>query len=306
MPKHCIIFIFMLFCGLQVSAQTTDTSIFKYPIKMDSVVVVAARGGWDVAGFIRRVQNDTTFYKAFRALHLVSFTAANDIKVYDKAGKIKASLYSHTQQQIHNHCRSMKVLDEKVTGDFYKRNGDYKYYTAELYAYLFFTKGTVCNEDDVVAGRLDTRGKGQLEKSKAELKQLIFNPGGRIKGIPFIGDKASIFDPEVAAHYDFKLLSEDYDGQDCYVFKAIPKKGEEHNVVYNELSTWFRKSDYSIVARDYALSFSTMLYDFDVRMKVRTSQVGSRLLPTSIQYDGNWHIIMQKRESVKFSATFNY
>jgi len=305
MRKHYFILL-LSFCCMQAAAQKEDTSIFKYPIQMDSVTIVAARGGWDVAAFIRRVQNDTTFYKAFRALHLVSFSATNDIRVYDKKGKIKASLYSHTKQQVQQRCRTMQVLNEKTTGDFYKRNHDYNYYTAELYAYLFFTKGKICNENDIVAGMLDARGKGQLEKNKAELKQLIFNPGGKIRGIPFMGDKAAIFDPEVAEHYDFKLLSEEYEGQDCYVFKAIPKKGEESNVVYNELSTWFRKSDYSIVARDYSLSYSTMFYDFDVRMRVRTSQVGSRLLPTSIEYDGNWHVFTQKRESVKFVATFSY
>lgn len=305
MLKHYLILLFS-FCCLQAVAQKEDTSIFKYPIQMDSVTVVAARGGWDVAGFIRRVQNDTTFYKAFRALHLVSFSATNDIRVYDKKGRIKASLYSHTRQQVQQRCRTMQVLDEKTTGDFYKRSHDYNYYTAELYAYLFFTKGKICNENDIVAGMLEARGKGQLEKNKAELKQLIFNPGGKVKGVPFMGDKAAIFDPDVAAHYDFKLLSEEYDGQDCYVFKAIPKKGEESDVVYNELSTWFRKSDYSIVARDYSLSYSTMFYDFDVWMKVRTSQVGSRLLPTHIEYDGNWHVFTQKRENVKFIVTFSY
>jgi len=306
MLKLCVILI-LFCCNIQAVAQkAADTSIFKYPILMDSVVVVAKRDGWDVGAFIKRVQNDTTFYKAFRALHLVSYTATNDMEVYDKEDKIKASLHSHTRQNVQNHCRTMQVLDEKTTGDFYKHNKECRYYTAELFAYLFFTKGRICNENDIVAGQLDARGKGQMEKNKAELKQLIFNPGGHINGIPFIGDKASIFDPDVAIHYNFSLLSEEYDGQDCYVFKAIPKKGEEKDLVYNELSTWFRKSDYSIVARDYSLSFSTLFYDFDVHMQVRTRQVGTRLLPTSILYNGSWHIITQKREVVKFLATFSY
>ncbi len=38
----------------------------------------------------------------------------------------------------------MEVIEEKTTGNFYDRKGDYNYYTAELYANLFFTKGTVC------------------------------------------------------------------------------------------------------------------------------------------------------------------
>lgn len=293
-------------CCCGSAQQRLDTSVFKYPIQMDTFVVSAARSGWDVGAFIRRVQNDTTFYKAFRSMHLVPFKATNDIKVLDNNGKVKASLFSHTRQLIVSNCRTMQVLDEKTTGNFYTLTHHYNYYTAELYAYLFFTKDTVCGEDDIVAGRLDLKGKGQLERSKAQLKQLIFNPGSHIAGVPFMGDKAAIFDPDVAKGYDFKLLSEEYDGQDCYVFKAIPKKGETSSVVYDELSTWFRKSDYSIVARDYSLSFHTLFYDFDVHMKVRTSQEGTRLLPTRIDYDGNWHVFTKKRERVRFTALFAY
>jgi len=304
MPKLFLIFIYCCLFLRAVAQQ--DTSVFKYPIQMDTVVIMAARTGWDIKGFIHRVQTDTTFYKAFRSLHIVSFTATNDIKVLGTGDKVVASLYSHTKQIVRKKCRNMQVLDEKITGDFYKRNKDYNYYTAELYAYLFFTKDSVCGENDIVNGHLNEQGKGKLEKSKAQLKQLIFNPGSHINGVPLMGDKAAIFDDDIARRYYFKLLSKNYDGEDCYVFKAIPKKEEERNVVYNELSTWFRKSDYSIVARDYSLSYHTILYDFNVHMKVRTAQIGHKLLPTIIYYDGNWHVFTKKREHVIFQAVFNY
>ena len=35
----------------------------------------------------------------------------------------------------------MEVINETVTGDFYEKDSSYNYYTAELYAGLFFTKG---------------------------------------------------------------------------------------------------------------------------------------------------------------------
>jgi len=304
MKNTFFLLIASLFCFINTKAQ--DTSVFAYPLQMDDVVVRAARGGWDVAAFIRRVQTDTTFYKAFRALHLVSYTATNDIKILNKSNEVSASLYSHTKQAAVRGCRSMQVIDEKVTGDFYTRKRNCNYYTAELYAYLFFTQGTICNENDNVAGMLDERGKGSMEKTKAQLKQLIFNPGGKVRGIPFIGNKASIFDPEIAKRYNFKLLSVEYAGEDCWLFQAIPKPEYLKDVVYNELSTWFRKSDYSILARDYALSFSAGVYDFDVRMKVRLQQVGGRLLPSRIDYDGNWHVFTKGRERAKFTATFVY
>lgn len=295
----------LLIC-VYVNTRAQDTSIFKYPIQMDDVVVTATRKGWDLQGFIRRVRSDTTFYKAFRSLHIVPFSAVNDIKVYDKGGKVKASLYSKTRQNVANGCRSMQVLEEKTTGDFFNRKHQYNYYTAELYAYLFFTVGKVCGEDNIVAGMLNLRGKGQMEKNKAQLKQLMFNPGGHIQGIPFMGDKAAIFDPDVAKRYDFKLTSETYAGQDCYVFRAVPKKEEEKNVVYDDFVTWFRKSDYAIVARDYSLSYNTAAYDFDVKMRVRLIQKGKYLLPERIDYDGNWYVFTKGRERVKFTASFTY
>ncbi len=273
---------------------------------MDDVVITATRKGWDLQGFIRRVRTDTTFYKAFRSLHLISYTALNDIKVYDKHGNVAASLYSKTRQTASNRCRSMEVLEEKTTGDFYTRRHKYNYYTAELYAYLFFTEGVVCGEDNIVAGMLNARGKGRIEKSKFQLKQLMFNPGTHIDGVPFMGDKAAIFDPDVAKRYDFKLTSEEYAGEDCYVFRAVPKPGEEKNVVYKNFATWFRKSDYAILARDYSLSYSTVVYDFDVTMRVRLTQIGNYLLPSRIDYNGNWYVFTKGRERVKFSTIFTY
>ena len=301
-PAYFLVFI-SLSLPLHSVARQPDSSIFSQPIMLDSFVL---RSGLDIRAFIRRVQNDTTFYKAFKSIHLVAYSAVNDFKVYDDNGNITAAMHSNTRQEVANGCRTTKVLDEKTTGGFYKRDGDYNYYTAGLFAHLFFTKEPVCNETDIVAGSLDVHGKGQMEKSEYELKQLVFNPGAKVSGVPFMGDRASIFEPGEAAKYNFKITQENYNGQDCFVFRITPKPGYEHAVIYDELTTWFRKSDYSIVARDYSLSYHTLVYDFDVRMKVRTQQVGNKLYPTSIDYDGNWHVVTKKRERVKFSISLKY
>lgn len=289
-------------------AHAQDTSRFAYPIQMDEVVISAANDGWDVQGFINRVQNDTTFYKAFKSMRITSYNATNDIRVYNKRGRVTASLYSLTQQKAWNGCRTMDVLSEQVNGNFYKdkEKKEYRYYTAELYAYLFFTEDTLCGQDDIVGNAMNDVEDGRIGKHKYKLKQLIFNPGSKVAGVPFMGDKAAIFEPDIAERYNFKLSSEMYDGEDCYVFRAVPKAEYRDDVVYNNLATWFRKDDYSIVARDYSLSYSTLGYDFDVRMKVRTRQMGDKLLPVKIEYDGNWHVFTQKRERVKFVATIVY
>lgn len=289
-------------CSL-LSAQ--DTTISSFNIQMDEVVVGSIKEGWDVEAFIRRVRTDTTFFKAFKGLRVVPFSAVNDITILDKRGGKQATYFSRTKTSVARGCRSMATSDERVTGDFFKRRKEYRYFTAELYAYLFFTEGTVCGDNDN-ASSLHDRGRGSIEKAKYQLKQLIFNPGAKITGVPLIGNKASIFEPEVSKRYDFKLLSVEYAGESCYLFRALPKKEYADDVVYNELSTWFRKSDYSILARDYSLSYHTPVYDFDVKMRVRLTPVGSRNLPSRIEYDGNWRVATQGRERGRFVTVFSY
>jgi hypothetical protein len=305
--KACSLWLLMAL-SMQAEAQRRDSSIFALPIQIDEVIITAAQSGWDLEEFIRRVKSDTTFYDAFRALRFSSYTAVNDISMLDKKGKTTASLHSTTRQTYADGCRSMEVLEEKTTGNFYKRNGDYRYYTAALYAYLFFTQGKVCGEQRYggSAEQKAAEAKGKLEKSKAQLKQLIFSPGSKVSGVPFMGDRASVFDPQIARMYRFMLLAVSYEGEPCYLFQAVPKPEYANDVVFSELSTWFRETDYSIMARDYVLSFRTLLYDFDVRMKVRLQPVNGRLLPASISYDGNWHVATQSRERARFTAVFSY
>lgn len=94
-----------MFCVRFIAAgQIPDTSIFRLPVVMDSVVVRAARGGWDVQAFIRRVQTDTTFYKAFRTLHLVSFNASNDVRILAKDGSVKAGMKNKAEQTRSKGC----------------------------------------------------------------------------------------------------------------------------------------------------------------------------------------------------------
>ncbi len=306
MKNRAVCFFISVVCFFPVGgfAQQYDTlSKFSQPIMLDTFVL---KSGFDINAFIRRVRTDTTFYKAFKSLHLVQYNTVSDFKSYGKNDKVSATMHCKTRQDITNHCRITKIIDRQTTGDFLTRNGDYNYYTAGLFANLFFSDTPVCNETDIVAGSLDMHGKGQMEKNKYELKQLIFNPGSKVSGVPFMGDRESIFEPGEAEKYDFKIMQEQYNGQDCYVFKITPKPGYEHSVIYDELTTWFRNSDYSIVARDYSLSYHTLFYDFDVSMKVRTTQTGNKLYPVSIEYDGNWHVFTKKRERVKFNVEINY
>ena len=106
--------------------------------RMVNLSEVVVRSDLNVPMFMKRVKEDTTFYKAFRSLHMVGFTSLNDIRIQDKKDRQKASLQSKTVQHRSARCRSMEVIEEKTTGDFYDGSGNYNYYTAQLYAGLFF------------------------------------------------------------------------------------------------------------------------------------------------------------------------
>lgn len=284
-----------------------DTALYKgMTVNLDEVVVAAKRIGFDVNSFIKRVEEDTTFYRAFKNLRLIGFTADNDIRVYDKKGAVKASLKSQTRQAMQGRCRSMQVLHEDVNGDFYTRKGNYNYYTAELYANLFFTKGTVCVDE---SGNSPERSSGNLEKHKAQLKQLIFNPGKPVRGVPIVGHKVAIFDRDVMRFYDFFITSQEHMGVPCYVFAARVKKDlgsiARADVVINELVTYFNKDNFEIVGRKYSLSYKTLLFDFDVRMNVEMTKQHGLLIPALVTYNGTWNVPFKKRETAMFIAKFH-
>jgi hypothetical protein len=296
-----------LFFSLQLFSQndSADAEALRRMVSLSEVVI---RSDLDVPKFLKHVKFDTTFYKAFRNLRVLGFTSFNDIRMLDKKGNVKASLQSKTRQNRQGGCRTMDVLDEKTSGDIYDKNKEWNYYTAELYAGLFFTQGKVCGESNIVkgAGRR-VRDKKGLEKHKEQLKMMFFNPGKKIPGIPFIGDKLDVFEPKAARFYDFNIDLEEYKGQLCYVFsiKAKPglTSGQKDKIVFDNITTWFHPKTLEIIARNYDLSYSAGVYDFDVNMEVQMTHFGSYLVPQLIRYNGNWDVAFKKREKGVFTAT---
>jgi len=310
------LYIFLLFCAgcIAVAAQDTsavnnDTSVI-YKNQTFHLSEVVVRNNFNVPAFIDYVRNDTTFYKAFKNLHILSFTSFNHIEMLDKKGKIEASLDSKTRQTYTNGCRTMEVLSEKTTGDFYDSKGNYDYTTAQLYASLFFTKGKVCGETNIVKGAsFNTKGKSGIDKHKDQLKQLFFNPGKKIQGVPFVGNKVALFDDDVARLYDFKIDRKDYYGNTCYVFTITPRadlsSGGKSDIVIDEMTTWFDAKSLEIIGRNYSLSYKAGVYDFNVDMEVQLEKVGDLLVPKVLRYKGEWDVIFKKKERAVFTATLS-
>lgn len=294
--------IISLFIPVCLYAQAdTVVAVGKKMITLSNVVV---DNRLNIPNFINRIKNDTSFYKAFRNLHILGFTALNDIRMTDRSGGLKASLHSRTRQLRNNDCRSMQVLEETTTGDMYDEAHDLNYYTARMYASLFFTKDSICNETNIVKGiDFSTSGKSGMEKNKEQLKMLFFNPGRRINGLPFMSDKTAIFDDDMADKYDMNIDMDFYNNTSCYVFRQKVKPGSEDDVVIDEMTTWFNDSTFEVVARNYSLSYDAAVYDFKVKMEVQMGRYHGLTVPVLIRYNGNWKAIFKKRERGIFTAT---
>jgi hypothetical protein len=301
--KYLMPAFFYLFFGTSIFAQQKDTAIQigKQSITLTEVVV---NSKLNVASFIQKIKADTSFYKAFKNLRIVNFSAINDIRMNDKKGNAKASFFSKTNQSYKNSCRKMMTTEEVVTGDFFDANKNYNYYTAEMYASLFFTKDSICGETNIIGGKaFSTEGLKGMEKHKQQLKMLFFNPGQKINGLPFMSNKTAIYDDDIAEYYDMKIDIELYNNTNCFVFRQKVKDGSKSNVVIDEMTTWFDDQTFEIKGRNYSLSYDAGVYDFDVQMQVEINKFGEYLLPTLIRYTGNWKAIFKKRERGIFTAT---
>ena len=294
----------LLSASLFLFAQKENDSTVKVNENYITLSEIVVNKKLDVGWFIQRVKTDTTFYKAFRNLRIIGYSAINDIRMLDKNGTIKASLHSTTKQIRKGNCRTMQVLDQKTTGNVFDRQGNFNYYTAQMYAGLFFTKDSVCGENNIVKGyEFSTTGLSGIEKHKAQLKMLFFDPGKKINGLPFISNKTEIFDPAMADNYDMYIDYRNYNLVPCYVFTINVKDGRKSNVVIDEMTTWFNANTFEIVARNYALSYDAGVYDFNVKMEVQMTKVGDLLVPDVLTYNGNWKVIFNKRERGVFTAT---
>ncbi len=294
----------LLFCSSFLFAQKKKDTTIKVDENYITLSEIVVNNKLDVPSFIERVKNDTTFYKAFRNLRIIGYTALNDIRMLDKNGNMLASLRSKTKQIRTANCRKMETLNQTVTGDMFDNDGNFKYYTAQMYAGLFFTKDSVCGENNIVKGHeFSTSGLSGIEKHKEQLKMLFFNPGKRINGLPFISNKTAIFDPSMADKYDMDIDYKTYDSIPCYVFSIKVKSNKKSDVVIDEMTTWFNEKTYEIVARNYSLSYDAGVYDFSVDMEVQMTKVGKLLVPSLLKYNGNWKAIFKKRERGVFTAT---
>ena len=296
MKYACFLYCFLL-GTVSLSAQDLKT------IRLDSVTVVAVKGGFKVADFIDLVKKDTSFYQAFKNLRSYPHKSYSNLVVYDAKKAVKATLYRKSTQFVKDKKRWLVIDTNDVKGKLQNRKQHYKSYTTELYDFVFFPR-------DTAGISLNNERSGNGNKSNEEkLKTLIFNPGMPVAGVPLVGHRMAIFDADMVPYYDYQISSAKYkDTVPCYVFSCNAKKDlgyfSKDKPVIKEIVSYFSKKTFFIVSRKYHLSYDNPLFDFDVNMEVRLTEVKGLLFPEFVRYQGHWDIPFKAPEIVNFEVNF--
>lgn len=278
-------------------------------VTLDSAMVEATKGGFSTSDFIQLVKDDTSFYHAFQCLHFYPYKIEGNLAVVDKDNNERATMHRKAQQKVKNNFKWVVINNEKITGKIFKRNGNFNYYTAELFDHIFFPNDTTHTERYIPDSKNKSNGESYNEKNTDRLKVLIFNPGAEVKGVPLVGNKLNIFDEDMLQYYNYSITTAKYnDSLSCYVFTCTAKKDEAGNTngkaVIKLLISYFDKKSFNVIARKYVMSYNSVAFDFDVTMDVKLQEIKSELVPVSIAYQGFWDVAFKKREEVNFSLGF--
>ncbi|HEY0244380.1 MAG TPA: hypothetical protein VGC01_02360, partial [Mucilaginibacter sp.] len=247
--------------------------------------------------FIDAIVRDTSFYQAFRNMKRYDFTAENRIYTYDKKNHIDGRIYRKIKHSTIGRTHKTEYLAKRDSGNIYKKNGKYELYTVEMFDYIF---DNAYNSDFEKGDPSPKDGKNGSYKDK--LKTLIFEPGHKITGIPFISGKTEIFGPDMRQYYYYEFSRGRYlDSIPVYRFKVIKKPSvADGDVMIKEMTTIFDTRNFKILGRYVDMKYSNLLFSFDIQMNIELNRFNNELLPTKVSYQGNWDIPFHKTERASF------
>lgn len=295
----------VLLATVPAMAQTEPDSLDNV-YQLGPVVIHGRAEGLDLEGFMRQVQEDTTFLHAFLNMRYWPHTMEGSLTVRNKGEKEKATLHRKGRLVRTGPTASLPIDSETATGKLRDRKGQMRYLTAELYDDLFWPKGSWSADNTVATYKQGGRGSGRIAKYKEELKRFMFNPGQEIASVPFIGDKLALFDPEMAPLYDFGIGTSFRNGHTCWEFSALAKDSldgkrvKDSATVIKDMRTWFDQRTMNVIAREYRIAHASLVLDFDISIRVDNVMEGGKVVPIYILYDGDWDIPLRKRELVRF------
>jgi hypothetical protein len=247
--------------------------------------------------FINAIVHDTSFSRVFHIMKRHSFTAENRIYTYDKKNKVDGKIYRKIKYTRTGHTHHTEYLAKRDSGNIYKKNGKYQLYTLEMFDYIIDNayNSEFSNSDPLP-------GEGKNESYKDKLKMLLFEPGRKIKGIPFLSSKTEIFGPDMRQLYYYEFARGKYlDSIPVYRFKVIRKPStSEGDVMIREMTTIFDMRDFKILGRYVNMKYSNLFFSFDIQMNIELNRFAGELLPAKVSYQGTWDLPFHKTERASF------
>ncbi len=301
MKKTIVLSFSLLFFALSLKAQNKPFNPDTIrTIVIDTPIVNIHAHHLNAQDFINAVLADTGFYQAFRNMKKYSFIAENYIYTYDKKNKINGKIYRKIKRTYSPGGRPViEYLAKRDSGTLYKKDGKYQLYTLNMFDYIFTA---AYNATYNTGGSIKPAGDSKDQSYKDKMKTLIFAPGHRVNGIPFISDKTEIFSPDMRQFYDYQFARGTYlDTIPVYRFRVVQKQSTEGNdVVIKELTTIFDINTFQILGRYVNLQYHNLFIDLDVKMNMELNNVNGELVPTKITYQGYWDIPLHKTEHASF------
>jgi hypothetical protein len=298
MKKHLLVVLLACICSVGYSQKipryNPDTL---RTIVIDTPVANILSHRLNAQDFIDAMLADTGFYQAFRNMKKYAFNAENRVFTYDKKNKVDGKIYRKIHHSNNGSAHKMEFLAKRDSGAVFKKNGKYELYTVEMFDFIFMN---AYNSDFVKSDA--PVGNGKNEGYKAKLKTLVFTPGRRVSGIPFISGKTEIFGPELKQFYTYQFARGRYlDTIPVYRFRVLPKPSiSDDDVMIKEVTTIFDARTMQILGRYIDMKFKNFLFSFNVQMNIECNNFNGELLPVKITYQGNWDVPFHKEERASF------
>ena len=133
--KTNIVLVFCLIWNHSSLAQSLFDTTY-----IDTIALKVKRD-FDAQDFIRMTKEDTSFHRAFKNLKMYPHQSKNSVTIFNKTWDQIAQLKRTATHLSDGKLGSIQIDNETTDGKFYKKNGEHKYFTGEMFDKVFFEKG---------------------------------------------------------------------------------------------------------------------------------------------------------------------
>jgi len=270
-------------------------------VTLESVDIQAVEDDFDTEAFIEKVKADTSFYMSFKALNFYPAKYRSWLKVFKRGEDEKGNVTRYAERFREEDLMWVEIIEEEVRGKI-KKKGEYKYMTAEAWDEIFFPVTKQKVSMSMARDFEKERGLSSMERHRLEVKQMMFNPGIAVDGVPFVGKKMGVFDEDMIEYYDYSVYTSHYkDSIRCLVFDISAKpEFRDGKTVIKSLLTYFDQETFEVMQREINIQYYSLPLDFDIYIKVQNQKVKGILIPETIYYKGFFDLPFMKKEELEF------